>query len=362
MKSIKLLSKADRQKMKQQMKNDYGGSEDDKRFCQEMVLTLPPTRKKLLIREATCKEDPTHKMKVAVRPALICSYTDCSKQYLYPTALVIHFIRVHNYNQIDAKHATLAIEAKGNFIQVQNIVSPELKVSSLLEEEHLEDDTTVTYNVHLYILDTETNGFQGSITELFVKCVTEGKDMGSLVSLPKCETLLPEAVNITGITEDMLKNAPNFCTVAQDLLDFANEIQESMNDIHIFIAHNMTRFDAPKLKSHFHDVQISIPSNWHFVDSIHYCHYMAPVLRNKGTFSLKSLIKTFCPSTEFVGHRAESDCIALYQVLTSITENVYGQSVDVNEKVADFFMGYVTKAIEFTPLPEFPHKFSELPN
>eukprot|EP00733_Pompholyxophrys_punicea_P000690 Pompholyxophrys_punicea_v1_NODE_233_length_2631_cov_11.916149.p1 type:complete len:493 gc:universal NODE_233_length_2631_cov_11.916149:347-1825(+) len=154
MKSIKLLSKADRNILRQEIKSNYGGSADDKLFCQEMVLTMRPTRKKLLVREATCKEDPTHKVKVAVRPALICTQPNCSKQYVYPKALITHFITTHNYKEDDAKHAVLAIEAKGNFIQIQNIIDHPLRVSNLLDENKNEEEfDTCQCSVHLYILD-----------------------------------------------------------------------------------------------------------------------------------------------------------------------------------------------------------------
>eukprot|EP00733_Pompholyxophrys_punicea_P000691 Pompholyxophrys_punicea_v1_NODE_233_length_2631_cov_11.916149.p2 type:complete len:190 gc:universal NODE_233_length_2631_cov_11.916149:1884-2453(+) len=181
--------------------------------------------------------------------------------------------------------------------------------------------------------------------------------MGSLVSLPEGEILSPQATSITGITEDMLRDAPSFLEVAQDFLDFVDQNQDSADDLHIFIAHNMTKFDGPKLRSHFQKNELLIPSNWYFVDSLYYCHSMAPILREKGTVSLQSLVKTFCPLYNFIGHRAEADCNALYEVLINITQNVFGKNVDVNERIANFFLSHINGVHEYETLPNFPHKF-----
>lgn len=66
--------------------------------------------------------------------------------------------------------------------------------------------------------------------------------------------------------------------MVEGLLEFVTALESDMSDIteHIFVAHNMTKFDLMKIRELFTRAQIEIPENWVFVDSLLYCKFYAP--------------------------------------------------------------------------------------
>eukprot|EP00733_Pompholyxophrys_punicea_P000494 Pompholyxophrys_punicea_v1_NODE_140_length_3249_cov_4.736068.p3 type:complete len:159 gc:universal NODE_140_length_3249_cov_4.736068:1298-822(-) len=98
MSDIRLLSKTDRQNMKKKwMAERCAKNPKDQELCKNLVCDLAPRRKRMLMREATCKENPTKKVKVAVHLQLPCSlYAICGhKPYVNPQSLVTHLLTVH---------------------------------------------------------------------------------------------------------------------------------------------------------------------------------------------------------------------------------------------------------------------------
>jgi DNA polymerase III epsilon subunit-like protein len=72
------------------------GTEDQTSACEALAAKYRSTRKRLLIREATCKENPTQRK---LRHYLFCPGEGCVKVYQYQKAFLTHLVSVHNLSQ-----------------------------------------------------------------------------------------------------------------------------------------------------------------------------------------------------------------------------------------------------------------------
>lgn len=102
----------------------------------------------------------------------------------------------------------------------------------------------------LAFVDIETNGgsvSDGKITEIAIICY-DGTTVSTFTSLINPESSVPAYIQqLTGISNDMLKNAPVFAEVAET-------IRQKL-DGHIFVAHNV-RFDYSFIKNAFKRLNI----------------------------------------------------------------------------------------------------------
>ena len=101
------------------------------------------------------------------------------------------------------------------------------------------------------IVDIETTGGSGGnrITEIAI-CKTNGKDIiDRYEQLIDPDAFIPHSITLlTGISNEMVANAPSFENVAEEIYDFL--------DGTIFVAHNVS-FDYSIIKNHFDDLNIS---------------------------------------------------------------------------------------------------------
>lgn len=76
------------------LREDAKGTEVQKQRCADLALKYRPSRKRLLIREATCKENPTlSKLKQYAH----CRAKDCVRTFCYKKAFYNHMIVEHKY-------------------------------------------------------------------------------------------------------------------------------------------------------------------------------------------------------------------------------------------------------------------------
>lgn len=125
-----------------------------------------------------------------------------------------------------------------------------------------------------------------------------------------------EAIEITGITDEMVKDQPTFLKLSKGLLELIGDSD--------FCGFNSNRFDIPMLMEEFERCGIQLDmSNRRCVDSLRIFHQMEQ--RN-----LKSAYKFYC-SKELVGaHDALNDVMATFEVLESQLEKY--KDVDFEEK------------------------------
>lgn len=152
--------------------------------------------------------------------------------------------------------------------------------------------------------DTETTGlypqseriieiaaYNAATDQSFVRLINPGKP------IPR------EASQVHGITDEMVASAADFKVVGQEFLDFCQgEVA--------LIAHNNIAFDLPFLKTELERAGLAIPSNWIFLDSLHWARYYRPDLPKHALQYLRQ-IYAIAPNQ---AHRALDDVIVLKQV------------------------------------------------
>lgn len=153
------------------------------------------------------------------------------------------------------------------------------------------------------IIDIETTGGNyryGKITEIAIIVFENGKEVNKFESLvnPEC-VVPPEITRITGITNEMLENAPKFYEIAKQVL----EILESC----VFVAHNV-QFDYLFIKEEFKNLGYNF--NKKKLCTVVLSRKYFPGLKS---YALGSLIKHF--GIEVLHrHRAYDDAWATLQI------------------------------------------------
>jgi DNA polymerase III subunit epsilon len=103
------------------------------------------------------------------------------------------------------------------------------------------------------VVDIETTGATNKITDVAVVFVDDGVITGSWSSLVNPREFLPNNIIwLTGITQDMVDNAPLFEDIADDLFEATKD--------RIFVAHSVA-FDYGIIKNHFQKLNIAYNRN-----------------------------------------------------------------------------------------------------
>ena len=169
-------------------------------------------------------------------------------------------------------------------------------------------------------IDLETTGVNivnDRIVELaIVKLLTDGtrqvkrKLINPQMSIPK------ESCDIHGITDEMVKDAPAF-------KEIANEIKQFIENCDLG-GYNSNRFDIPLLMEEFIRAEINIDlTDRKMVDVQHIFYQMEPR-------TLTAAYKFYCDKDLEGAHGAEADILATVEVLESQVEKYdkLGKSVD----------------------------------
>ncbi len=175
------------------------------------------------------------------------------------------------------------------------------------------------------VLDIETTGLDlehSSIIEVGAVLIKNNKINGSYSSFIKYEGVIPETIKrVTGISEDMLKNAPDLAKVLSRLKDFIGE-----NPV---VAHNGFSFDFPMLERH----GFKLGEKY---DSMEFAFFVLPT--NVIGHSTAALTQYF--GIKEMPHRALADS----QIEFEIIDNLQKEYSKRNKKKREA-LNYLAKAI-----------------
>src|SRR3990167_4294813 len=108
--------------------------------------------------------------------------------------------------------------------------------------------------------DTETTGVRSAKDRIIEIAAYDPELDRSFVSFVNPECPIPsEITTITNITDEMVKEAPNFNVVGQQFVEFCT------GNV-LLIAHNNDAFDQPFLETEFARANIPFPT-WKFLDT-----------------------------------------------------------------------------------------------
>lgn len=192
------------------------------------------------------------------------------------------------------------------------------------------------------VLDLETTGLNprsDEIMEIGAVKTRDGKVIDEFHTFVKPNKLNKKSLNITGITEDMLKDAPDIMQVLPKLLEF---IKDS-----ILVAHNAD-FDMTFLKNILS--KSGIEFNPPYIDTL---RLSQALLRNKiKSFSLDKLVDHFGLGA-FQHHRALDDA--------RVTVNVFWKLIELAKKKSITTFEKLNKLVEnINPLVKHPQHVTVL--
>lgn len=167
----------------------------------------------------------------------------------------------------------------------------------------------MTHSFQWALVDIETTGLhvtRDEITEIAVRIVTERGVVRTWHRLIKPTRTISEAITrLTGITNEMVDNAPSFDEIASELLD---ELQGC-----VFVAHN-ARFDYGFIKNAFKRVGITYQAS--VLCSIKLLKQLYP---HQNSYNLAFIAQSLNVSLA-QHHRAEADVAALHDVIQTMAE------------------------------------------
>ena len=160
----------------------------------------------------------------------------------------------------------------------------------------------------LIVFDLETTGLdlvRDRIIQIsYIKVLPGGKEQRENLLINPCKPIPQEVTELTGISNDDVKDAPSFKDVAQQL-------SENMKDCD-FAGYNSNHFDIPMLAEGFLRAGIDFDfSKCRLIDAQTIFHKMER--RN-----LAAAYKFYCGrkmEEDFTAHRADEDTEATYRVL-----------------------------------------------
>ena len=160
----------------------------------------------------------------------------------------------------------------------------------------------------LIVFDLETTGLdlvRDRILQIsYIKVLPGGKEQRENLLINPCKPIPQEVTELTGISNDDVKDAPSFKDVAQQL-------SEKMKDCD-FAGYNSNHFDIPMLAEEFLRAGIDFDfSKCRLIDAQTIFHKMER--RN-----LAAAYKFYCGrkmEEDFTAHRADEDTEATYRVL-----------------------------------------------
>lgn len=160
----------------------------------------------------------------------------------------------------------------------------------------------------LIVFDLETTGLdlvRDRIIQIsYIKVLPGGKEQRENLLINPCKPIPQEVTELTGISNDDVKDAPSFKDVAQQL-------SEKMKDCD-FAGYNSNHFDIPMLAEEFLHAGIDFDlSKCRLIDAQTIFHKMER--RN-----LAAAYKFYCGrkmEEDFTAHRADEDTEATYRVL-----------------------------------------------
>lgn len=190
---------------------------------------------------------------------------------------------------------------------------------------HLKDlyHNTIFTNVHYVIVDIETTGGSpknSKITEIAIYKHTGTEIIDEYCTLVNPEMTIPPFItNLTGISDQMVQNAPKFYEIAKEIVEFTEGC--------IFVAHNVG-FDYSVIRSEFRSLGFDFRRP-------HLCTVRTSryVLPGHESYSLGKLTRSL--GIELNGrHRAGGDALATTKLFTLLFEkDLQNLSTFIQEEV-----------------------------
>ena len=282
---IHLVSSAEREReSKMAVQNNKSSNMENRKLdeeaAKELATECKPSVKKLLIREATCKENPLKKVSISFQSRVGCA--DCEASYVYPGCLLRHYRDVHDKSLEDATKLVQLATSAETFQQTRHLEfqtelfqSPETqpKEPEPLTIEYDEDaeifvseDKTVVF---LIFYDIETTGLTDpDIIQISFYEPHSGESFARYVK-PK-KDIEEGAQKVHGISLQQLENEADFSEVSPEILDFIDSFRfENSDRIVLLCAYNGNKFDQPILERQFKECSYTLPEDVHFCDGLY---------------------------------------------------------------------------------------------
>lgn len=163
------------------------------------------------------------------------------------------------------------------------------------------------------VVDIETTGPTNKVTEVAVVHVDNGEITGSWSSLVNPLEFLPNNIIwLTGITQEMVDDAPLFEDVAEEFMSWTHD--------RIFVAHSVN-FDYGILKAHL--TKLHIPFNKKRLCTVRMSRQIIPGHRS---YSLGKICSDLGIGNE-ARHRALGDALATAELLIHLIKNDSGNKI-----------------------------------
>jgi len=171
----------------------------------------------------------------------------------------------------------------------------------------------------LFVFDVETTGLSVSKDRIIqlaaIKYFADGRPPIERVRYINPGMHIPQEVtDLTGITDEMVKDSPTFKQIHKNLLDFIGDAD--------FLGFNSNRFDIPLLLEEFERCGVQLDmTDRKYVDGLRIFHQMEPR-------TLKAAMKFYCNEELIKAHDALADTRATMRVFEAQIERYEGQTID----------------------------------
>jgi DNA polymerase-3 subunit epsilon len=156
--------------------------------------------------------------------------------------------------------------------------------------------------------DTETTGLKPDTDRIIEIAAYDAVKKTSLCTFVNPGMPIPAvSTEITGITDEMVKDAPSFKEAAEMLVEFC------AGDV-VLIAHNNDNFDKHFLTAEFKRAEVTLP-NYPYVDTLKWARKYRPDLPKYSLQYLRELYGIVANNA----HRALDDVMVMKQVFEKMT-------------------------------------------
>jgi DNA polymerase III subunit epsilon len=159
--------------------------------------------------------------------------------------------------------------------------------------------------------DTETTGLKPDTDRIIEIAIYDATNNTSMCTFVNPKMPIPEeSRKITGITDEMVKDAPDFKQVAEEMIEFCSgEV--------VLIAHNNDNFDKHFLAAEFARAEVQLPK-YPYIDTLKWARKFRPDLPK---YSLQYLREVYGVVANNA-HRALDDVMVMKQIFEQMTDDL----------------------------------------
>ena len=166
------------------------------------------------------------------------------------------------------------------------------------------------------VLDTETTGldfYYDDMIEISLLKIRDGKIQDKFQSLINPNCSIPSFITeLTGITNEMLKDAPNMKDIEDNILNFISG--------EVIVGHNIC-FDMNFLANN-----LSCDLSNNYVDTMQFCRKLYPELKHHRLVDMTEHLNLYKNT-----HRAMDDCISTYELYETIKNKMESEHIGVKD-------------------------------